>query len=150
MVMERCDNRSFSQKAASLRARPARVGFTLVELLIALAIVAIVAAVAIPGYGRYVAQSKQAEARRELVAIAQMEEIYRFQNGTYTSDLDDIRALGWSDGNCQFYNISIDAGATATTFTARAQGNIDGDATIDTWSIDQDGAFQHGTDDLTS
>lgn len=62
-----------------------RTGFTLVELLIAMVVVAIIASIAIPAYTANVRKGRTVIAQRVLMSLAQTEEIYRFQNGSYTN-----------------------------------------------------------------
>jgi type IV pilus assembly protein PilE len=121
-----------------------RAGFTLIELLIALVIIGLLAAIGLPAYTKYVARSRQADARAQLVAIRQAEEIFKFQNGTYTNVTGSLS--GWR-GTVGRYTFTITA-ADATTFTARAQGNIDSDATLDQWTIDQDGTLTNVVNDV--
>lgn len=60
-------------------------GFTLIELMITLGIVAILAAIAYPAYNDYVIRSRRAEAKRALVTASQfLERRYSTQN-TYTA-----------------------------------------------------------------
>ncbi|TWX66564.1 type IV pilin protein [Colwellia sp. C1TZA3] len=66
-------------------------GFTLVELLIAVAIVSILAAVALPSYTDFVARSNRTEAQRELLRIANIQEQLYVDTRAYT---DDMTALG--------------------------------------------------------
>ena len=62
-------------------------GFTLIELMISLAIVAMLVAIAYPAYNDYVVRSRRAEAKRALVTAAQfLERRYSTQN-TYLNDL---------------------------------------------------------------
>lgn len=61
-------------------------GFTLIELMISLAIVAILVAIAYPAYNDYVIRSRRAEAKRALVTAAQfLERRYSTQNTYLTS-----------------------------------------------------------------
>jgi type IV pilus assembly protein PilE len=66
-------------------------GFTLVELLIAVAIVSILAAVALPSYTDFVTRSNRTEAQRELLRIANIQEQFYVDTRAYT---DDMTALG--------------------------------------------------------
>jgi type IV pilus assembly protein PilE len=124
-------------------------GFTLIELLIAMAVVAITAVIAVPMYTRYVAQARQQDAKVQLTAIRQAEEMYRLQYGTYTNNLANLN-FSWRAPTAppHRYTYSVLAGWSATTFTARATGNIDGDATIDTWTIDENDALTPTIDDV--
>jgi type IV pilus assembly protein PilE len=119
-------------------------GFTLIELLITMAIMAIVVSIALPMYTRYVARARQEDARVQLTAIRQAQEMYKLQYSAYT----DQTALlsGWKATSGK-YAFSI-TGFSSTTFAAQADGNIDGDAIHDIWSIDQDGNLNNTTDDV--
>jgi len=61
-------------------------GFTFIELIITVTIVAVLAAVAIPAYGDYVTRSRRNDARISLAQSAQWLERFRAENrGTYTN-----------------------------------------------------------------
>jgi type IV pilus assembly protein PilE len=121
-------------------------GFTLVELLITLAIIAIIAVIGVPMYTKYVATARQQDAKGQLAAIRQAQEIYKLQYSSYTNNTALLS--GWH-ATLKSYTFDITA-ATATTFTARARGNIDGDATEDVWTIDQNGNLVNSTNDVES
>lgn len=70
--------------------RSHRAGFTLIELMIVVAIVGILAAVAIPLFGRYVNQSRTAEAFTFLAEIRSRQASYRSEYGRYCGN------LGWN------------------------------------------------------
>jgi type IV pilus assembly protein PilE len=60
-----------------------RSGFTLIELMIAIAVVAILASVALPSYNEYVMRSHRANARAALLQAAQWMERTATARGTY-------------------------------------------------------------------
>ena len=62
-------------------------GFTLIELMIVVAIVAILAAIALPSYSQYVTKSNRADAKVALMKYAQMQESYFVQNMSYAKSL---------------------------------------------------------------
>jgi type IV pilus assembly protein PilE len=63
-------------------------GFTLVELMIVIAIVAILVALALPSYGAYIRKAKRGEAEQLLMNWANMQEIWRANNPTYADEGD--------------------------------------------------------------
>ena len=65
------------------RLRNRRAGFTLVELMISVAIIGILAAIAIPAFTTYQLRAKRSEAFANLSAIARSEEGYFVTNGSY-------------------------------------------------------------------
>ena len=66
-----------------------RKGFSLVELMIAIAIVALLVALAIPSYTQYVRKGKRGDAEQLLMNWANLQEIWRANNATY-ADSGDI------------------------------------------------------------
>jgi prepilin-type N-terminal cleavage/methylation domain-containing protein len=131
-------------------------GFTLMELLIAVAIVVILAGVGIPVYLKFMASSKHAEASQNLSGIKLSEEGYKLANGVYIPCGVSPRAVPdevsgpWSGpasagflwtgvadydiidftvlGNVHFvYEVGVDA-VDPTSFEAGALGDTDGDA----------------------
>ncbi len=89
------------------RNRPA--GFTLVELMIAVAIVGILAAIAFPSYKEYVRKGHRNDGMKTLMQAAQKLEIYRSTHAQYTNDLV---ALGLDATSPEGYydNLQISAG----------------------------------------
>lgn len=80
-------------------------GFTLIELMVTVAIIGILAAVAYPAYTESVLKGRRAEARSALLNLLQQQERYLTQNGCYF--LFTASAGASTGTNC--------AGATVTT-----------------------------------
>jgi len=120
--MMRAMNTHFSPHSAS--ARLAR-GFTLIEIMIALAIVAILTAVAYPSYTSYVARAKRADARSTLLQAAQFMQRFYAANDQFEKDrggndaaLPSNLQRSPSDGP-QMYAISM-TNPTATSYILTA------------------------------
>lgn len=87
----RCTRKTSSTRPVGLRARPDVVvladGFTLIELMIVVAIISLLAAMAIPNYLRFQCKSKQAEVKAGLGALAASETNFFAEHNTYGTDL---------------------------------------------------------------
>ena len=68
-------------------------GFTLIELMIVVAIVGILAAIAYPSYQDSVLKSRRADGQSELLRIQGLMERYYYEEGSYTDELSDLTAL---------------------------------------------------------
>lgn len=110
-------------------------GFSLIELMIAIAIIAILAGIALPAYTDYIARSKIKAAQADLVALSlNFENAYQ-RTLQYPSDAgDDTSALkttfsGWSPAEEDSFDYSAESDATSYTLTATGksgQGTISG------------------------
>jgi len=99
------------------RCAPSR-GFTLIELMIAVVVAAILASLALPAFFDAVRKSRRSEAFAALSALQQAQERFRAGSPTYTTDLTLLQVPAQSSSG--LYAISVPA-ADATTYTLRAQ-----------------------------
>ena len=94
-------------------------GFTLIEMLIAVALVGILAAVAIPSYSEYVRRGHRADARAGLLQAAQWMERAATATGAYPT-IDAFNATTLTTVPSGRYTIAIDAGRTDSTYSLTA------------------------------
>lgn len=104
-------------------------GFTLVELMIVVAIVGIIAAFAYPSYREQVSQSRRGDCSGALVGLANAMERHYTINSTYLgaaaagADSGAPAIFPTScplDGGAPTYDLTITAATTASTFTVQA------------------------------
>ena len=74
-------------------------GFTLIELMIVVAIIGILAAIAYPSYDEYVKRGNRTEGQAFLSDVAARQERYFSQNNAYITAVGDIAKLGLSNAN---------------------------------------------------
>lgn len=100
-------------------------GFTLIELMVVVAIIAILASVGYPMYTGYMQKSRRASAQAHLMDIAQREQQYLMDARAYAIDPDGLTTLNMTTPSdvSTYYTIAITGSNTAgapPTFTATA------------------------------
>ena len=121
-------------------------GFTLIELMIVVAIIGILAAIAIPNFLRYQAKAKQSEAKTNLSSIFTTQISYFGEEDSFAPTLD---VLGWEPEGSTRYTYSLTQ-IVPTQFTAGAVGQIDTDDPSDYWTIDQQKELSNVLNDVTT
>lgn len=105
-------------------------GFTLVELVVAVAIIGLLASIAFPNYLEYVKKGRRAAAQSHLMDVAQRQQQYLLDTRSYAADLTTLDVTTPSDVS-SYYTITLTVGdgappsftATATPVSGSAQAS---------------------------
>lgn len=117
-------------------------GFSLMELMVALAISGVLLAIAVPAYQSYAQSSRRAVAASCLVELTQfMERVY---TTSMSYNINNNADTVLPDTQCQqtlaeFYAFSLDAEAQTFTLSAAPKGGQSSDSACGTLTIDQAG-----------
>lgn len=98
-------------------------GFSLLELLIVVAIIAALSAIAFPTYNRYVLKSRRAEGMMNLVKFQGVYEEYNAQNNIYPTSNTLPPATTGPIPSTTYYSYTSATTSTTYTITATAIGN---------------------------
>ena len=105
-------------------------GFTLIELMIVVAIIGILAAIAIPNFLKYQCKAKQSEAKANLGSIRVAQEAYYAEYDKY---IDGVTGYGFDTKGTTRYTYNV-TGASQTGFVATAGATPD-NMNGDTWTL---------------
>ncbi|MGL5344295.1 MAG: type IV pilin protein [Plesiomonas sp.] len=113
-----------------------RTGFTLIETMIVVAIIAIIAAIAIPSYQNHIIKSRRTEVLTQLLQGQLAQERLWLMNKTYSTNLANIGLI-----NSTYYTFTTPISATANTYTlqATAIGSQTKDTSCTTLTLDDKG-----------
>ena len=155
-----------------------RSGFTLIELMIVISIIAFLAMISVPSFMRFMAKAKRTEAYMQLSSLYAAQKGYFAENGTYATQLSGPNSLGWQPegykgGGAQekfYYTYGFGSGsegqhyytgklstpashlanayANQQGFLMFAAGDIDGDGQPDILSVDHNNNITIVQDDL--
>ncbi len=111
-------------------------GFTLLELVVAVAIIGILASIAYPSYQKYVLRSKRAAAQAEMMNMANLQQQYFLANRSYA----DKAALGYvlsAEVTSDYADtVTLEDGPPPSftiTFTAKGAQAADGNLTLNSF-----------------
>jgi type IV pilus assembly protein PilA len=132
--------------------RKSNKGFTLIELMIVVAIIGILAAIAIPNFLRFQLKSKTTEGKVNLAAIRTAEESYLAEFGNYVTAANHPAAaptttkrqwtapalgfdtIGWGPEGDVFFSYAVAwPGVGTAGYTASAIADLDGNGTLQSW-----------------
>ena len=101
-----------------MKAKNSLSGFTLIELMIVVAIIGVLAAVSYPSYREYTVRTHRTDATGNLLELAQYLERYNTEVGNYTgASLPFTQSP--KEGSTKYYNLATSS-LTATAFTLTA------------------------------
>jgi prepilin-type N-terminal cleavage/methylation domain-containing protein len=104
-------------------------GFTLVEILIVVVMLAILFAIAVPIYVSYVAQARAAEAQEAINAIKAASNVHYASTGQWPANVDQLEQLQFEDVVLDRWNFNIvTAGRGITQITATSTSRMPGGA----------------------
>lgn len=148
-------------------------GFTLIELMIVVAIIAFLAAIGIPQYFRYQAKARTAEVAVYLASLHTAEQAYYAEHGEYSDLLNGEGGVGWKPegyhggGKTEnfFYTYGFNSGSAqegVNYFTGKFEAGKDGlsgaqaskdgfvakavasiNGKLDVWQIDENRKIEH-------
>ncbi len=142
-----------------------RRGFSLIEVMIVIAIIAFFAVLALPNFMTFLAKAKRSEAYIQLRALYMLEKTYFAEHGTYTDRLQGTGSLNWKPegsinytygfpGSCVVGALGAPAsalsgaGVSGQGFTISAAADIDNDGENDVLTINEKGEIVILKDDL--
>lgn len=117
-------------------------GFTLIELMIVLAVMSILLVIAVPNYQKHIQKTRRADAQGAVHTAAAQQEQYFFRENQYTGDINELAGADSPEG---YYELTVASTNEGHGFvvTAKAVGVQTSDTDCQTFTLthlNQEGA----------
>lgn len=110
-------------------------GFSLIEIMIAVAIIAILAGIALPSYQEYVRTSRRVDGQNSLQQLMLAQEKYRSNNTSYASSLTELPGIQASSADGHYTIAITSANGSGYAATATATGDQAKDSACATMTL---------------
>lgn len=124
-------------------------GFSLVELMVVIAIIAILASIGIPMYNNYILKNRRSEATAELLSAANAADNFEIRNGSFPSG-NDISTFYHPDTKNGYYSLDYCSGESSCSdvsyvITATAQNSQTADTPCSSIELEVNGGIVNQT-----
>jgi prepilin-type N-terminal cleavage/methylation domain-containing protein len=103
-----------------------RSGFSLIELMVVIAIMAFLAMIAVPNFNRFLAKAKRAEAYMNLNSMYAAEKAHFAEHGTYSDVLYGEGGIGWKPEGKTHYSYGFAGAEGRNNFIGKSGGTVQG------------------------
>lgn len=140
-----------------MRAKPINhsiehAGFSMIELMVALAIVALLVSVAMPAYTAFVKRSERTDGTKALAQLATQQEQYYVANQSYANNINNLPTAALTEsgnyllsvvsGNAAAFVLQADPAGTGTSGKLSTDGKLRINSFgVKTWDCDNDGSY---------
>lgn len=101
-------------------------GFSLIELMVVVAIMAFLAMIAVPNFSRFLAKAKRTEAYMNLNSIYAAEKAYFAEHGIYSDVLMGENSIGWKPEGKPYYTYGFAGSEGRNNFIGKSGAQVQG------------------------